>query len=233
MEYHWHPPKRPSLARWRNMTTAYSGQSILRMLQYEHLSKLTLSGKVLDMGGGRNAGYMKLLPPSAEVESVNIDAKIAPTHLVQAGEPLPYSDETFDAAICLNTLEHIYDSPAVLREIHRVIKPGAKVHVTVPFMFRIHGHPDDFHRATPSWWRETFARVGFRKLDFYPLVWGRASTRSSVPGLGGVMKKQRMKLGMLQDIASATLYFRGDTLSGRRGERICSTAPGWFMAGEK
>ena len=47
-------------------------------------------------------------------------------------------------------------------------------------MFRIHGHPDDYFRATPSWWRETFDRTGFARLDLMPLVWGRGATRAVV-----------------------------------------------------
>ena len=226
------PPK-PSLARWWHISRSVRGESVLRMLEYEHLSTLDISGRVLDMGGGKKARYLRLLPAGLTVESVNIDPGIEPTHLVRPGEPLPLPDDSFDAVICFNTLEHVYDAVPVLEELYRVVRPGGAVHVIVPFMFRIHGHPDDYFRATPSWWRETFSRTGFARLDLMPLVWGRGSTRAVVPGLHGAFPRGRMHMAMLFDVLFAALMLKGDRISGRRGASICGTAPGWFMTGWK
>jgi len=233
MDYTYIAPPQPTVPRWWCITRAYPGESVLRMLQYEHLQQLALAGAVLDMGGGRRAKYLHLLPSGLTISSVNIDPGIDPTHLVQPGEPLPLPDDSFDAVICLNTLEHIYDAPAVLADLFRVVRPGGAVHVTVPFMFRIHGHPDDYFRATPSWWQETFRRTGFARMTLTPLVWGRRSTRAVVPGLHGAFPRARLHLAMLMDILHARLLLRGDRMTGRRAERICGTSPGWFMSGWK
>ena len=233
MDYTYLPPPVPTLARWWHVTRAYRGQSVVRMLEYEKLSTLKIAGRVLDMGGGKNALYVALLPKAATIESVNIDPKIQPTHLVPPGQPLPLADGTYDAVICFNTLEHIYDPVSVLNELYRVVKPGGQVHVMVPFMFRIHGHPDDFLRATPSWWRETFSRAGFSSMTLLPLVWGRGATRSVVPGLHGAFPRFRLHLAMLLDILAARLLLKGTTMTGRRGDSICATSPAWFMTGTK
>jgi SAM-dependent methyltransferase len=45
---------------------------------------------------------------------------------------LPYADNTFDAAILSEVLEHIDDDVAGLKEIYRVLKPGGVVAITVP-----------------------------------------------------------------------------------------------------
>jgi SAM-dependent methyltransferase len=233
MEYSYIPAPVPSLARWNAMRRRDRRQSILRMLQNEFILTLPISGKVLDVGGGRKAKYLPLLPIGLDISSVNIDAGIEPTHLVQPGQPLPFADNTFDTIICFNTLEHIYDSTAVLAEMHRVSKPGGVIHVTVPFMFRIHGHPSDYLRATPAWWRETFSRIGFVSLSLHPLVWGRASTAGVVPGFRIVAPRLRLHLAMLKDILMARLVFRNSCQDGNRGERIAGTSPGWFMTGTK
>jgi len=226
-------PPVPTLARWLRFARTFKGQSMLRMLQYERLWTIALAGRVLDMGGGRKAHYLPMLPAGLTVCSVNIDPRIEPTHLVQPGQPLPFAQDHFDTVICLNTLEHIYDATAVLSELFRVVKPQGTVHVMVPFMFRIHGHPDDFFRATPSWWRESFARAGFASMQFFPLVWGRRSTGSVVPGFYGPFPRLRLHLAMLLDILTAKLLLKGDTIAGRRGESICGTSPGWYMIGTK
>ncbi len=233
LDYTFIPPLKPGLARWWHITRAFRGQSVLRMLEYERLAQLPLTGNVLDMGGGQKAKYLPLLPPGLTVSSANIDPGIVPTHIVQPGQPLPFADASFDAVICLNTLEHIYDSAAVVAELHRVVRPGGAVHVTVPFMFRIHGHPDDYLRATPSWWQETFRRAGFARMELTPLVWGRRSTRAVVPGIQGLFPRSRLHLAMLLDILTAALTFRGDRMTGPRGTRICNTSPGWFISGWK
>lgn len=233
MQYDYVAPPKPSLKRWRSITSRFQGLSLLRMMEYERLSTLALPGRVLDVGGGRQATYLGVLPGAPTIESVNIDPKIDPTHLIEPGAELPFEEDTFDAIICFNTLEHIYDPRAMLDQMFRVLAPGGTLYVIVPFMFRIHGHPDDFTRATPSWWRETMSRVGFTRLMLEPIVWGRASTGAVVPGMHGAFPRLRLHLAMLRDVLYSRLFFRGQRLDGRRGERIASTSPGWFMAAIK
>ena len=47
---------------------------------------------------------------------------------------LPYPDATFDRAMCLDVLEHLSfdDQPRALAELHRVVKPGGELLVSVP-----------------------------------------------------------------------------------------------------
>ena len=45
---------------------------------------------------------------------------------------LPFDDETFDAIVCIDSLNHFRDRLAVLREWHRVLKSGRRVVFTDP-----------------------------------------------------------------------------------------------------
>lgn len=46
---------------------------------------------------------------------------------------LPYPDRYFDRVICLETLEHVPDPAALIREIHRVLEPGGLAILGVPY----------------------------------------------------------------------------------------------------
>jgi len=47
---------------------------------------------------------------------------------------LPYDDNSFDRALCLDVLEHLSfeDQPRALAELHRVLRPGGELLVSVP-----------------------------------------------------------------------------------------------------
>lgn len=49
-----------------------------------------------------------------------------------SGLHLPFADRTFDRVICSEVLEHVPDYETVIQEIHRVLKPGGLLAVSVP-----------------------------------------------------------------------------------------------------
>jgi 2-polyprenyl-3-methyl-5-hydroxy-6-metoxy-1,4-benzoquinol methylase len=96
------------------------------------LDGLPAETRVLDAGCGEGvlvdeyAGRLRIegLDPnysSARVRSGSLTA-------------LPYDAGTFDRALCLDVLEHLTfeDQPRALAELHRVLKPGGAVLVSVP-----------------------------------------------------------------------------------------------------
>lgn len=49
---------------------------------------------------------------------------------------LPFDDEQFDACTSVETIEHVPDAHLMVKEMHRVLKPGGWWYVTTP----VHGH---------------------------------------------------------------------------------------------
>lgn len=223
-------PALPSVSRWLRLCRSYPNNSTLRKLEYERLETLNLQGKVLDVGGGENSRYRDHLPGEIDYSSVNIDPSINPTWLVEVGQPWPIPADEFDHCISFNTLEHVYDASALVAEMHRVLKPGGEIHICVPWMFRIHGHPDDYFRATPSWWQTTLENAGFVECSILPLVWGRYSTSHSF-----LINNRGLPshLAHLRDAIYAACLFRGNEYSGSRGSRICNSALGHFISATK
>ena len=52
--------------------------------------------------------------------------------LLGDGFRLPFADGAFDKVICAETLEHVHDDRALVRELVRVLKPGGTMAVSVP-----------------------------------------------------------------------------------------------------
>lgn len=47
--------------------------------------------------------------------------------------PYPFSDGEFDEILADNILEHLDNIPAVMKELHRISKPGGEVRIIVPY----------------------------------------------------------------------------------------------------
>ncbi len=57
------------------------------------------------------------------------------------GEAIPYPDQSFDAVLTFDVLEHVRDLSRVLNECYRILKPGGKMYLVFPqFM-----HPVEHH----------------------------------------------------------------------------------------
>ena len=87
-----------------------------------------------------------------------------PKYIIDESGQIPVPDEQYEYVLSLNTLEHIYDIYFALKEIYRVLKPNGEIVFTVPFIFRTHGHPNDYFRGAASWWNKTLNQIGFDSI---------------------------------------------------------------------
>ncbi|MBM3143738.1 MAG: methyltransferase domain-containing protein [Chloroflexi bacterium] len=60
----------------------------------------------------------------------------------------PFRPASVDAALMLNVLEHIYDTHAMLETLAKILKPGGRLLLAIPFMVKMHQPPLDFVRYT-------------------------------------------------------------------------------------
>jgi SAM-dependent methyltransferase len=61
---------------------------------------------------------------------------------------LPFADNSVDTIFCCSVLEHVTDPPAAMAEFARVLRPNGRVILSIPFMYFLHGAPNDFFRFT-------------------------------------------------------------------------------------
>ncbi len=124
-----------------------------------------LTGRVLDVGGKKDKkrGYFR--PPETERWLyLNISPEDSPDILARA-EYLPLAEGAMDAVICTEVLEHLAGPKQALAEMGRVLRPGGKLILTAPFLYRIHGDPHDFQRLTDHGLRILLEEAGFEIME--------------------------------------------------------------------
>lgn len=72
---------------------------------------------------------------------------------------LPFGDRTFDAVVSCETLEHTPDPVAAIAELHRVMRPGGVLYLTMPNYFGTLGVYRRFRELTGRPWQETGQRI--------------------------------------------------------------------------
>lgn len=137
-------------------------------LRFQHISRRGLkdiSGcKVLDIGSG-NSRHEKLLGKGCTLYRLdypltNARYELLPEIYADAGS-LPISNNSIDVVLLLEVLEHLPDDKKAINEIHRVLKPGGRFYLSVPFLYPIHDAPADFRRYTIYGLRRLLEHCGF------------------------------------------------------------------------
>lgn len=98
-----------------------------------YIASLPQTTKILDAGCGEGVLVEEFRQRGWQIEGLDLNYE---SEFVQLGDvrAMPYSDSSFDVVLFLDTLEHLSfeDQPKALQEIHRVLRPGGFLVVSVP-----------------------------------------------------------------------------------------------------
>lgn len=112
------------------------------------MEMINSGGMVLDCGSGKKDIEFENLIQMEIVDYDNVD-------VLAVNQLLPFKDASFDAVMSLAVLEHVDQPFDCAAEILRVLKPGGRLYVGVPFLQREHGYPHHYFGMT---------RMGLRRL---------------------------------------------------------------------
>jgi len=169
----------PSLRLFFLLASLNSRYSLLRAFQYKHLDDHKFDGSVIDFGGGNTSDYRSRIH-SKSYQSINIDESINPTWVVSPSVSFYKMIGKYKDVLSLNTLEHIYDPKNSIVELNNALEDKGEMVLSTPFIFKIHGHPSDYCRLTPEWYKVTLEAIGFKSCIITLLYWGYLSTAATV-----------------------------------------------------
>lgn len=113
---------------------------------------------VLDLPAGSGELSYLLMQRGIDVTPADLEPEvfIVPGHScirADMNARLPFVDEKFDAVACVEGIEHIENPHSLVREVHRVLKPGGRVYITTPnilsirsrLSYLLRGYPNQFN----------------------------------------------------------------------------------------
>jgi SAM-dependent methyltransferase len=147
-----------------------------RQVLEQVISALALApgARILDAGCGSGRNMVELARRGSVTgielseTSVQLARERGAGEVVQGSvTEMPFADDGFELAVCLDVIEHLEDDHAALRELRRVIVPGGPLLVTVPaYQWLWSGHDEvnhHFRRYTDRTLRRAAEQSGWQQ----------------------------------------------------------------------
>lgn len=119
-----------------------------RMVNPGPYDALPIEPVIYDIGAkGAGGKYAFGKPPvGSRVVCVDIEGGPGVDLVADAHDLHMVDDNTVDCVVCVSVLTHVKYPAQVMKEVHRILKPGGVVYVSIPFIYPYHTDPYDFYR---------------------------------------------------------------------------------------
>lgn len=154
--------------------------TLWRKLLYKKINEISIEGDVIDLGGSRRSGYHELISGNYKIIAVNIDKEVKPDLEFNLEEKFPIINNRYNAVLCINVLEHIFNYENILDESYRILKDNGQIIIAVPFLFQIHASPHDYWRFSGECLKKILKQKGFRNIEVKEIGYGVFSAASQL-----------------------------------------------------
>jgi SAM-dependent methyltransferase len=122
-------------------------------------------GPILDVGCGTGGmlPHLQQIAPAIGLdpapEAAGACRRRGVCFVLGSGTRLPFADSTFGTITALDVVEHVPDDIGMLREFHRVLRPGGLLLITVPAYQFLWSQHDEFNHHQRRYRRRNLQRV--------------------------------------------------------------------------
>lgn len=187
-----------------------------------------LDGRLLDVGCGSKP-YRSLFKVT-EYVGLDIDSPVSRQRGVAdvfySGQDFPFEAQSFDAVLCNQVLEHVFNPDEFLAEIERVLRPGGKLLLTVPFVWDEHEQPWDYARYSSFGLKALLEKQGFRIVSHRKL---RADVSVLFQLANAYLFKITRRWPRLINILFTATVMATLTLLGLLGARVLPANPDLYL----
>jgi SAM-dependent methyltransferase len=154
----------------RTLRRSHPLAHIIRELPYrlEALSEelnCPADGRVLDYGCA-DVPYRHLFPSTVDYLAADLPGNPDANLTLNPDGGVPIADESVDAVLSTQVLEHVPAPALYLSECRRVLRPGGRLLLSTHGFMVYHPDPDDFWRWTCAGLREAVEREGLQVVRF-------------------------------------------------------------------
>jgi len=135
-------------------------------MQIVKIRKLILQdGSILDMGSKRSTSnitnYLNTNEKINYADKFTKDPNDLVIDLEKINEP---NEKIFKNVFLLNVLEHIYNFKNCFKNCYQALDNDGYIYGATPFMFHVHGSPNDYFRYTEQSLRKALEDTGFKNI---------------------------------------------------------------------
>ena len=126
-------------------------------------------GRVLDYGCAE-VPYRDFFAADADFVAADLPGNPSATLVLNSDTTIPVQDESFDAVLSTQVLEHVADPALYLSECFRVLRPGGRLLLSTHGTFIYHPDPIDYWRWTCAGLRHVIRHAGFEVVRFEGII---------------------------------------------------------------
>ena len=129
---------------------------------------------VLDYGCA-DVPYRRFFPAEVRYEAADLPGNPQATLTLRDDATVPVADQSFDALLSTQVLEHVADPELYLAECFRVLRPGGRMLLSTHGVFVYHPDPVDLWRWTCDGLQRAVRQAGFQ-IEVFEGIIGPLST---------------------------------------------------------
>ena len=149
--------------------------SPLRIFQIIEANKIFIKGKSLEFGAYKNQkkNFSTHFKGKKDFQYTNLK-KDKKNNILEGdlSQKLQFKSNYYQNLVIFNVLEHLNNPTKSLKELNRILKKGGLLIGSTPFLYQVHGAPNDYLRFTKNYLINEFKKKKFKAIYVKELGYG-------------------------------------------------------------